>query len=127
MTSRKVQLNRVSPGVRLNQTTVSSKEILNRSYARLNSGSRKSTTVREFSHGVTGHEHYVGAERIPDVNVKVTKQGVTYERKDKKKMSGKEIAIVIFLLIFFGPLILNILGDLVSASISGIIDMLMYM
>lgn len=127
MTSRKVQLNRVSPGVRLNQTTVSSKEILNRSYARLNSGSRKSTTVREFSHGVTGHEHYVGAERIPDVNVKVTKQGVTYERKDKKKMSGKEIAIVIFLLIFFGPLILNILGDLVSAFISGIIDMLMYM
>lgn len=127
MTSRKVQLNRVNPGVRLNQTTISGKEILNKSYARLNSGSRKSTTVREFSHGVTGHEHYVGAERIPDVNVKVTKQGVTYERKDKKKMSGKEIAIVIFLLIFFGPLILNILGDLVSASISGIIDMLMYM
>lgn len=127
MTSRKVQLNRVNPGVRLDQTTISGKEILNKSYARLNSGSRKSTTVREFSHGVTGHEHYVGAERIPDVNVKVTKQGVTYERKDKKKMSGKEIAIVIFLLIFFGPLILNILGDLVSASISGIVDMLMYM
>lgn len=127
MTSRKVQLNRVNPGVRLNQTTVSGKEILNKSYARLNSGSRKSTTVREFSHGVTGHEHYVGAERIPDVNVKVTKQGVTYERKNKKKMSGKEIAIIIFLLIFFGPLILNILGDLVSASISGIVDMLMYM
>lgn len=127
MTSRRVQLNRVNPGVRLNQTTVSGKEILNKSYARLNSGSRKSTTVREFSHGVTGHEHYVGAERIPDVNVKVTKQRVTYERKDKKKMSGKEIAIVIFLLIFFGPLILNILGDLVSASISGIVDMLMYM
>ena len=127
MTSRRVQLNRVNPGVRLNQTTVSGKEILNKSYARLNSGSRKSTTVREFSHGVTGHEHYVGAERIPDVNVKVTKQGVTYERKNKKKMSGKEIAIIIFLLIFFGPLILNILGDLVSASISGIVDMLMYM
>ena len=127
MTSRKVQLNRVNPGVRLNQTTVSGKEILNKSYARLNSGSRKSTTVREFSHGVTGHEHYVGAERIPDVNVKVTKQGVTYERKNKKKMSGKEFAIIIFLLIFFGPLILNILGDLVSASISGIVDMLMYM
>lgn len=127
MTSRKVQLNRVNPGVRLNQTTVSGKEILNKSYARLNSGSRKSTTVREFSHGVTGHEHYVGAERIPDVNVKVTKQGVTYERKNKKKMSGKEFAIIIFLLIFFGPLILNILGDLVSASISGIVNMLMYM
>lgn len=127
MTSRRVQLNRVNPGVRLNQTTVSGKEILNKSYARLNSGSRKSTTVREFSHGVTGHEHYVGAKRIPDVNVKVTKQGVTYERKNKKKMSGKEIAIIIFLLIFFGPLILNILGDLVSASISGIVDMLMYM
>ena len=127
MTSRRVQLNRVNPGVRLNQTTVSGKEILNKSYARLNSGSRKSTTVREFSHGVTGHEHYVGAERIPDVNVKVTNQGVTYERKNKKKMSGKEIAIIIFLLIFFGPLILNILDDLVPASISGIVDMLMYM
>ena len=127
MTSRRVQLNRVNPGVRLNQTTVSGKEILNKSYARLNSGSRKSTTVREFSHGVTGHEHYVGAERIPDVNVKVTNQGVTYERKNKKKMSGKEIAIIIFLLIFFGPLILNILDDLVPSSISGIVDMLMYM
>lgn len=127
MTSRKVQLNRVSPGVRLNQTTVSGKEILNKSYARLNSGSRKSTMVKEFSHGVTGHEHYVGAERIPDVNVRVSRQGVIYERKKRKKVSGKEIAIIIFLLIFFGPLILNILGDLVSASISGIIDMLMYM
>ena len=127
MTSRKVQLNRVSPGVRLNQTTVSSKEILNRSYARLNSGSRKSTTVKEFSHGVTGHEHYVGAERIPDVNVRVSRQGVTYERQKKRKINGKEIAIIISLLIFLGPLLLNILGDLVSASISGIIDMLMYM
>lgn len=127
MTSRKVQLNRVSPGVRLNQTTVSGKEILNKSYARLNSGSRKSTTVREFSHGVTGHEHYVGAERIPDVNVRVSRQGVTYERQKKRKINGKEIAIIIFLLIFFGPLILNILGGLVLSSISGIVDMLMYM
>lgn len=127
MTSRKVQLNRVSPGVRLNQTTVSGKEILNKSYARLNSGSRKSITVREFSHGVTGHEHYVGAERIPDVNVRVSRQGVTYERQKKRKINGKEIAIIIFLLIFFGPLILNILGDLVLSSISGIVDMLMYM
>lgn len=127
MTSRKVQLNRVNPGVRLNQTTISGKEILNKSYARLNSGSRKSTTVREFSHGVTGHEHYVGAERIPDVNVRVSRQGVTYERQKKRKINGKEIAIIIFLLIFLGPLLLNILGDLVSASISGIIDMLMYM
>lgn len=127
MTSRKVQLNRVSPGVRLNQTTVSGKEILNKSYARLNSGSRKSTTVREFSHGVTGHEHYVGAERIPDVNVRVSRQGVTYERQKKRKINGKEIAIIIFLLIFFGQLILNILGGLVLSSISGIVDMLMYM
>lgn len=127
MTSRKVQLNRVSSGVRLNQTTVSGKEILNKSHARLNSGSRKSTTVREFSHGVTGHEHYVGIERMPDVNVRVSRQGVTYERQKKRKINGKEIAIIIFLLIFFGPLILNILGDLVLSSISGIIDMLMYM
>lgn len=127
MTSRKVQLNRVNPGVRLNQTTISGKEILNKSYARLNSGSRKSTTVREFSHGVTGHEHYVGAERIPDVNVRVSRQGVTYERQKKRKINGKEIAIIIFLLIFFGPLILTIFGDLVLSSISGIIDMLMYM
>lgn len=127
MISGDVRLNKVSSGVRLNQTTVSSKEILNKSYAKLNSGSKKSTTIEEFSHGVTGHEHYVGAERIPDVNVRVSKQRVTYERKEKRKVSGKGIAIIIFLLIFFGPLILEILCDLLASSISGIVDMLMYM
>lgn len=127
MTARRVQLNRVNPGVRLNQTTVSGKEILNKSYARLNSGSRKSTMVKEFSHGVTGHEHYVGAERIPNVSINLSKQGAAYEREKQRKVSGKGIAVIVFFLIFLLSLLFEILGDILSAFISGILNMLTYM
>lgn len=127
MTSQSVKLNEVSSGVHVNETTVSSSRILNKSYSKLNSGSKKSTTVEEFSHGTTGHEHYVGTEKIPDIDVKVSKKRVTYERRKKKKISGKKIALIVFLIIFFGPSILEIVGDLLSSFISGIIDMFIYL
>lgn len=127
MTSQGVKLNKVSSGVHVNETTVSSSRILNKSYSKLNSGSKKSTTVEEFSHGTTGHEHYVGTEKIPDIDVKVSKKRVTYERRNKKKISGKKIALIVFLIIFFGPSILEIIGDLLSSFISGIIDMFIYL
>lgn len=127
MTSQSVKLNEVSSGVHVNETTVSSSRILNKSYSKLNSGSKKSTTVEEFSHGTTGHEHYVGTEKIPDIDVKVSKKRVTYERRKKKKVSGKKIALIVFLIIFFGPSILEIVGDLLSSFISGIIDMFIYL
>ena len=127
MTSQGVKLNEVSSGVHVNETTVSSSRILNKSYSKLNSGSKKSTTVEEFSHGTTDHEHYVGTEKIPDIDVKISKKRVTYERRKKKKISGKKIALIVFLIIFFGPSILEIVGDLLSSFISGIIDMFIYL
>lgn len=127
MTSQSVKLNEVSSGVHVNETTVSSSRILNKSYSKLNSGSKKSTTVEEFSHGTAGHEHYVETEKIPDIDIKVSKKRVTYERRKKKKISGKKIALIVFLIIFFGPSILEIVGDLLSSFISGIIDMFIYL